>query len=61
MNHWKPYLCKKWSLWSTEVPVKLYLDKLLKDCRKVSVDLALLLRSRQVEGAACRCRSSCGG
>ncbi len=28
---------------STEVPVKLYLDKLLKDCRKVSVDLALLL------------------
>ncbi|MFZ3012603.1 MAG: glutamate-5-semialdehyde dehydrogenase [Nitrospira sp.] len=28
---------------STEVPVKLYLEKLLKDCRKVSVDLALLL------------------
>jgi glutamate-5-semialdehyde dehydrogenase len=27
---------------STEVPVKLYLDKLLKDCRKVSVDLALI-------------------
>ncbi|MGQ0554869.1 MAG: glutamate-5-semialdehyde dehydrogenase, partial [Nitrospiraceae bacterium] len=27
---------------STEVPVKLYLDKLLKDCRKVSVCLALL-------------------
>lgn len=25
-----------------EVPVKLYLDKLLKECRKVSVDLALL-------------------
>ena len=27
---------------ATEVPVKLYLDKVLKDCRKVSVDLALL-------------------
>ena len=27
---------------ATEVPVKLYLDKLLKECRKVSVDLALL-------------------
>jgi glutamate-5-semialdehyde dehydrogenase len=27
---------------ATEVPVKLYLDKLLKDCRKVSVSLALL-------------------
>jgi glutamate-5-semialdehyde dehydrogenase len=27
---------------ATEVPVKLYLDKLLKDCRKVSVGLALL-------------------
>lgn len=26
----------------TEVPVKLYLDKLLKECRKVSADLALL-------------------
>jgi len=27
---------------ATEVPVKLYLDKLLKECRKVSADLALL-------------------
>ena len=25
-----------------EVPVKLYLEKLLKECRNVSVDLALL-------------------
>ena len=27
---------------ATEVPVRLYLDKLLKECRKVSADLALL-------------------
>ncbi len=42
---------------ATEVPVKLYLDKLLKDCRKVSVDLAQLpgpVKSRAVHAVADR-------
>ncbi len=42
---------------STEVPVKLYLDKLLKDCRKVAVDLALLsgsVKSRALHAVADR-------
>ncbi|MEK9142070.1 MAG: glutamate-5-semialdehyde dehydrogenase [Nitrospirota bacterium] len=42
---------------ATEVPVKLYLDKLLKECRKVSVDLALLpgpVKSRALHAVADR-------
>jgi len=42
---------------STEVPVKLYLDKLLKDCRKVSVGLALIsgsVKSRALHAVADR-------
>ena len=42
---------------STEVPVKLYFDKLLKDCRKVSVGLALIsgsVKSRALHAVADR-------
>lgn len=42
---------------ATEVPVKIYLDKLLKECRKISVDLALLpgsVKSRALHAVADR-------
>ena len=42
---------------STEVPVKLYLDKLLKECRKVAINLALLpgsVKSRALHAVADR-------
>jgi glutamate-5-semialdehyde dehydrogenase len=47
-----------------EVPVKLYVDKLLKECRKVSIDLALLpgpVKSRALHAVADRIAAEEGG